>query len=196
MTLPLDPSPAPPAPAALPWIYPLDEFYARAGLSLPRIERITGDEVPEPYRTLLVHKNDMTPTLEEFYRCDIHLEVLRSEQRGDFYFREVVLRLNDSERPVEFGANKISLRLFAAPIRRVILEERVPLGHILKTSNVPHHGSPKAYLRVETDALMNRAFGLTGPTLLYGRRNTIWDPEERPLSEIVEILPPFPAPEH
>jgi len=25
---------------------------------------------------------------------------------------------------------------------------------------------------------------------LYGRRNTLFDPQERPLAEIVEILPP------
>jgi hypothetical protein len=50
---------------ALPYVYPLDEFYARSGLPLPRIERTSGEEVPEPYRSLLVHQNDMTPTLEQ-----------------------------------------------------------------------------------------------------------------------------------
>ena len=46
------------------YAYPLSDFYARAKLPLPRIEVIPGDEVPEPYKSLLVHENDMTPTLD------------------------------------------------------------------------------------------------------------------------------------
>src|SRR5215475_321441 len=100
------------APAALPFVYPLDEFYARAALPLPNIERIQGDKMPEPYRSLLVHERDMTPTLEKFHNSDIHLKILKREQRNEFYFREVVLLLNGSDMPVEFGANKVSLALF------------------------------------------------------------------------------------
>src|SRR5437016_1980426 len=88
-------------PAAVPFVYPLDDFYARAGLPLPKFERIPGEQVPEPYRSLLVHERDMTPTLEEFHGSGIHLKILRSEQRDDFYFREVALHLNGSETPVE-----------------------------------------------------------------------------------------------
>ena len=32
--------------------------------------------------------------------------------------------------------------------------------------------------------------GLTGAQVLYGRRNTLFDADDRPLAEIVEILPP------
>src|SRR5437764_421413 len=95
---------SPTAPAAVPWAYPLDDFYARAGLPLPAIERIAGEDVPQPYRSLLVHERDMTPTLEEFHGGNIHLKILGRVQRADFYFREVALLLNGSDRPVEFGA--------------------------------------------------------------------------------------------
>jgi len=86
----LSPSPA----AALPFVYPLDDFYAGAGLRLPNFERLTGEQVPEPYRSLLVHENDMTPTLQQFHRANIHLKILGRAQRDDFYFREVVLQLD------------------------------------------------------------------------------------------------------
>ncbi len=185
--------PLTPAPSVLPWVYPLDEFYAREGLPLPKIERIAADEVPEPYRRLLVHGHDMTPTLQEFHGSMIHLEILRSDPRGDFYFREVMLRLDRDDTPVEFGANKISIELFPPLPRRLILEERLPLGQILKQCEVPHRTAAKAFLRLESDALINRAFGLDASRTLYGRRATIWDPRQRPLSEIVEILPPLPA---
>ena len=81
--------------------HPLDEFYAHAGRKLPHIEVLAGPAVPQPYRKLLVHDGDMTPTLENFYDASIHLEVLKREQHGDFYFRQVVLHTDDTNQPVE-----------------------------------------------------------------------------------------------
>src|SRR5689334_5146854 len=95
--------------AALPYAHPLDEFYARAGLKLPKIDRIADQDLPQPYRSLLSHEKDMTPTLEKHHGAEIHLRVLGRERRGDFYFREVVLELDGSNTPVEFGAIKMSL---------------------------------------------------------------------------------------
>jgi hypothetical protein len=178
-------------PAAVPYVYPLDDFYARAGLPLPAIERIQGTEVPEPYRSLLVHEKDMTPTLENFHQTEIHLRTLSSEQRGDFYFREVALQLVGSARPVEFGANKVSLILFPPKARQLILEERLPLGRILKDCQIPHSTVAKAFFRVQPDNLIKEVLGMPQAKLLYGRKATILDAQKRPLSEIVEILPPL-----
>jgi len=184
-------SPTPPAtPTALPIAYPLDDFYAQAGLPLPAIEAVAGDDVPEPYKSLLVHQDDMTPTLEKFHGDTIHLRVLRRQQRDDFYFREVVLVTDKDERPVEFGAIKINLSIFLPGARQQILEERLPLGHILADCTVTHTSRPKAFLRVQSDALINSVLQIQGTHTLYGRRNTLWDPQQRPLAEIVEILPP------
>src|SRR5687768_804489 len=90
-------------------LYPLDMLYLEVGLSLPRVSRVAGEEVPEPYRRLLVHDNDMTPTLEAFHRERIHLRVTRWRIDEDTYARQVVLTLDDSGRPVEFGAIVIYL---------------------------------------------------------------------------------------
>ena len=174
----------------MPFVYPLDEFYARAGLTLPPVERLSGDQVPEPYRELLVHDNDMTPTLEKFHGGDIHLRILNREQRGDFYFRQVVLQMDGSNQPVEFGANKVSLALFPPKARQLILEERVPLGRILKDCALAHSTTAKAFFRVTPDALICDVLGLDTRSDLYGRKATIVDAQKRPLSEIVEILPP------
>ena len=170
--------------------YPLSEFYSHAKLPLPRIETIPGDAVPEPFKSLLVHHNDMTPTLEAFHKADIHLEILSRERRGDFYFREVVLRLNAADRPVEFGANKIYLGRFSEEAQDLILQEEIPLGRVLQQCEVKHRTEAKFFLRVESDELINGAFGLPQPVTLYGRKAVICDLQGRPLSEIVEILPP------
>jgi chorismate-pyruvate lyase len=177
--------------AAVPFLHPLDDFYVQQGMALPSIEVIDGADVPEPYGKLLVHSADMTPTLEAFHGCKVHLQVLRRQQRDDFYFREVVLLLNGSDQPVEFGAIKINLALFPSVARREILEERLPLGQILHQNKISHASKPKAYLRVEADDFIRSALKMSESSALYGRRNTLSDPMQRSLAEIVEILPPI-----
>jgi chorismate-pyruvate lyase len=172
------------------YVYPLSEFYAHAKLPLPVIEQVPGDAVPEPFKSLLVHHNDMTPTLEAFYQSDIHLEIVSRERRGEFYFREVVLHLNGTDQPVEFGANKVYIGRFPDEARDLILQEHVPLGRILKDCGVKHRTEARAFLRVEADAIMAAKFDLPAPAPLYGRKAVISDLQGRPLSEIVEILPP------
>jgi hypothetical protein len=173
-----------------PVAYPLDDFYARAGLPLPVIEVIAGTEIPEPYRHLLVHGEDMTSTLQRFHGGPIGLHLLSSQLRDNWYFREVVLTVEGQETPVEFGAIRISLALFPPAVRHQILEERIPLGRLLRQHSVPHASRPKAFFRIEADSLMIGALGLRGPATLFGRRNTLLDSVRRPLAEVVEILPP------
>lgn len=174
---------------SLQFAQPLAEFYAQGGVRFPHIERMEGAEMPEPYRTLLVHAHDMTPTLERHHGGRIHLQVLRSERRGDQYHREVVLRLDGSDRAVEFGANHISLDLYPAAAQQLILKEYVPLGSILAQFNIEHTCHASAYLRITADALISQQLELPEGSTLYGRRNTLRNVQGQSLSEIVEILP-------
>ena len=169
--------------------HPLRDFYDLAGLPLPRMESIPGVNVPEPSHTLLVHENDMTPTLERHHGSRIHLRVLRSRRQGRFYYREVVLLLDGTEQPVEFGANKVDLQLYPPAAQDLILKEYVPLGSILAQFRIAHTCHPSAYLRIEPDELISRELQLSKPVPLYGRRNTLKNPQGEALSEIVEILP-------
>lgn len=180
------------SPGVLPYAYPLDDFYAQQGMALPPIDAVPGEEVPEPYKTLLVHRNDMTPTLEEFHGGPIHVTAMRRQQRDTFYYREVVLSRDCDNAPVEFGAIKINLGLFPAAAQNEILSERIPLGRILAAHKIKHTSRPKAFLRVQSDDFINRALQLTGAHTLYGRRNTLWSSAHQPLAEVVEILPPEP----
>jgi chorismate-pyruvate lyase len=168
--------------------YPLDLFYAEAGLSLPPFQRVEGQSLPQPWRDLLVHCNDMTPTLENFYGKNIHIRVLQRWQVEDEYYRQVVLHLEGSEEPVEFGANRIRLGFFPEEARRLILEEREPLGHILRDFGVTHTCEPNAFLRVASDAVINEALDLRGAHILHGRHNRLFDQEGNLISEVVEIL--------
>lgn len=171
-------------------LYPLDLFYAAAGLTLPPFSRVAGEEVPEPYRQLLVHANDMTPTLEAFHGEKIHLRLVRRHLEGAAYCRQVVLTTDESERPVEFGAIVIHTDHFPPAAREQVLGGYTPLGTILAEHNIRHESCPQGFFRVEADGEMNRALGLNGDYTLYGRRNLLLAPEGLKLAEVLEILPP------
>ena len=171
-------------------LYPFGEFYAQAGRALPPVWQVEGSEVPEPCRQLLVHDSDMTPTLEAFHGERIHLRVLARRLDGAAYARQVVLTLNGSARPVEFGAIVIHLEHFPPDAREAIMEGRRPLGTILHDHRIAHQSRPVSFIRLTSDSVMNEALHLPEPQPLYGRRNVIWDADENPLADIVEILPP------
>ena len=174
-------------------LYPLDVVYAQVGAPLPPASRIAGEEVPEPYKQLLVHRNDMTPTLEAFHGDRIHLRVSRWRLEGESYLRQVVLLLNGSDRPVEFGAIVIHTDRFPPAAREVILEGQSPLGTILATHGIEHTSCPQAFLRVLSNDGINEALGLSPPQVLYGRRNVLSDSGGEKRAEVLEILPPLTA---
>lgn len=171
-------------------LYPLDEFYVKSKVPLPPVEAIAESDVPEPYKQLLVHKNDMTPTLEQFHSGRIHIRVLDKRNDGDEYAREVVLLLNGSEQPVEFGAIVIHLQHFSQAARAQILDGKQPLGTILAINKMEHRSKPLAFIRVTSDAVIKTALKLEGQHELYGRRNVLFDARGNTLADVLEILPP------
>ncbi len=183
-------NPAAQSSSVSPLLYPLDDFYTRMGRELPAIQPIDGDIMPEPYKSLLVHQDDMTPTLQNFHRDSIHVHALHTEERDNYYFREVLLELDETERPVEYGVIKINLSLVPDDTRHEIIEAHLPLGQILFAHDVLHESRPKAYLQMDADEHISGVLRLDNTHKLYGRRNTLTDTNGRPLAEIVEILPP------
>jgi hypothetical protein len=179
-----------PGPAGSGAAHPLDTFYAMAGLPLPQLRNLSGRTIPQPYRGLLVHTRDMTPTLEAFYGETIDLQVLRRRLQGGEYLRQVVLRLRVSGHPVEFGANRVKLDAFPEKVRNAILAEREPLGHLLRDFAVEHSCQPNAFVRLHADPLIAAALGIDEGRALYGRHNRLFDLRGRLLSEVVEILAP------
>jgi chorismate-pyruvate lyase len=168
----------------------ITEFYARRGQAALFWAPIEAAAVPEPYRSLLVHWTDMTSTLENFYKEKLRVQVLARHLSGQDYFREVALWLDPSGRRVAYGATRVRLGLVPADVGREILREEEPLGRILTESGVEFSSQPRAYVQIVPDDFINRSLDLAGPQVLYGRRNTLVDPWERTLADIVEILPP------
>src|SRR5467141_742102 len=111
-------------------LYPLNEFYEQSGLPLPAAVQVAAGDVPEPYRTLLVHEREMTPTLESAYNCSVVLRVRKYALRHNVLSREVVL-IGGAATAVAFCAIKIYLEHFPSEAKRLVLERTRPLGTIL-----------------------------------------------------------------
>jgi hypothetical protein len=178
------------SPAAVPppWMALLQRFYGPTGQPVPTIELLENDAVPQPYKGLLVHSADMTPTLEGFFEQPLALQVLGREVLGEFYLREVVLSLRNDRHPVEYGVIRIFLDHFPPRGRRRILEEQSPLGSILQSEAIAHLSWPQAFFRTRADARLQTVLQLAQPCDLFGRRNVLLDGSRRLLAEVIEIL--------
>jgi len=168
---------------------PLHYFYERRDLDLPPLDFIEGPTMPEPYRGLLVHEKDMTPTLAAYHGSDLSLEVLDKEFNNDYLLRLVILRRKDTLMPVECGAIGIHLNMFDPVPRRMIEEGRIPLGGILQQQAIPHYGSPRGYFQTAADEIMANALGEEVDEILCGRCNELSFPDGYAFADIVEILP-------
>ena len=168
----------------------LEEFYSESGFPPPLLTRIEGNELPEPYQSLLVHQQDLTLMLKKYYQQLIHLRILGERLKGDVYSREYVLLLDENERLVEFGGIKIHLSFLSNEVRRRVMKGRRPLGHILEENKIRHRSRPGFYFHLTSGPAINRALNLVGPNLLYGRCSTLIDAKLRPLAELFEVLEP------
>lgn len=171
-------------------LYPLTLFFASSGHPLPPCENIAGEEMPEPYRGLLVHRGDMTSRLEEFHGSPLRLRVLHCEQTPAAYRREVLLCTETTGLPVEYGAIEIHLEAFDPALRELILEARQPLGGLLNAHGVRYRSEPKAFIKLAPDTEMNALFETDPAHELYGRCNVLLGERGETLARIVEVLRP------
>jgi chorismate-pyruvate lyase len=170
--------------------YPMNEFYKGSGVPLPHVVQIQGPDMPNPFRDLLVHNRDMTPTLTEAYQREMKLRILNRFIDHAVFSRQIVLEAEGSGEVAVFAAIKIYLDLFEAESKRIILEGKKAFGSILHEQRIVHSSRPQAYIQVESDATINNALGLAGQHVLYGRRSALLNASEVPLAQVLEILPP------
>ena len=147
---------------------------------------VAPEDVPSPYRELLVHDRDMTSTLARHHGGDIDLKLLEMRQKNRVYTRTVLLLCR--EQPVEYGWITIFLDSFPETAHELILEARHPLGWILEELQIDYVCDPSLFFRVEPDASL-QALLKTKASTLYGRGNRITSREGEMMADVIEILP-------
>lgn len=174
---------------ALHRLLPFHFFYEKRRKELPDFTFLEGDEVPYPYRSLLVHQNDMTPTLAAFHHSKLTLHVHEQEANENFVMRLVSLHSANTGIPVEYGAIAIQLGELPEDVRREVIAGEKPLGGILGEYSVEHSGNPSVYFSVPADDLISAALVQEEGENLYGRCNQLIDADGMVFADIVEILP-------
>jgi chorismate-pyruvate lyase len=160
------------------------------GTAPPKLERVEADEVPQPYRDLLVHTVHMTVTVEKYYADAVDVQVLELSHIDNTYTRQIVLALRASGHIVQYGLVQIDLDALTAVVRDRILEGKTPLGRVLIEHDVLRHIEPAGYFRVT----LNNHFQhwlRTEATTTYGRMGVIHT-DHRPAIRVLEILTPVP----
>jgi hypothetical protein len=156
---------------------------------VPEYEEVPADEVPEPYRGLLVHEHHMTVTVEAFHGDLVNVRVLERVHAGDTYARKILLELQGTGRVVQFGIVRINLGFTSPAVREAIVAEGTPLGRVLIEHGVLRRIEPTQFLRVIPGPAMMRWFGLDRPRPTYGRLAYIHC-DNQPAVELLEVVTP------
>jgi chorismate-pyruvate lyase len=159
------------------------------GDDVAAVETVPPDQVPEPYRRLLVHKHHMTVTVEKFYGDKVDVKVLVARRDGDDYVRKILLTLHGSGKVVQFGLPRVNLSLLSEKVRGEIVAGGTPLGRVLIQNHVLRRIEPVAYLAVSLGPGLARPFDVPLGTVTYGRTGVIFT-DNRPAIEVLEILAP------
>ena len=146
----------------------------------------TGD-VPPPHHALLVHTEHMTATLARHHGRPVALRVLQFRLDGDYYSREIVLTLADTETIVEYGVVRLDLSVVSEAVRDDIVRRRAPLGDILIRHDVLRRIEPQWYLRFEERSPILGQFGGADVDTAYGRLGTIYC-DDAPAIELLEVV--------
>ena len=168
-------------------LFPLDLLYEHAGVPPPKVVRIAPDKIPPPYRSLLVHEDSMTATLEHHFGGPLGLRTLSTRMSAAGYFRRVLLVRADTGHPVAMGAARVTLGAFPPRVRARILDNDVPLGRLLHGEGIDYVSRPQAFLAVTPNAEMMGVFWMRRPQTLFGRRTDMIHRGNQ-IGDIVEIL--------
>lgn len=158
----------------------LAQFEQLAGLfgDLPRdyernVRVLSRDEVPEPQRGLLGHRSHMTVVLEHWYDSPVEVVVFREWHKDPYYARVIQLRLQGTERVVEYGIMRIDLRACGDEAREAILSHSAPLGRVLIGADLLTEVEYDSFLEFMPDPALMAALEVKETEPFYGRLASI-----------------------
>jgi chorismate-pyruvate lyase len=152
-------------------------------------EALSPEEVPSPYRELLVHEHHMTVTVEAHHGDKVNVQIENRRHDGPYYARRIFLALQKSGRVVQYGLVRIDLRHCSPAVRTEIIAGETPLGRILINHDVLRRIEPTGFLRVVPGPALVDRFGLSEPTPSCGRLAYIHC-DGKPAIELLEVVAP------
>lgn len=156
--------------------------------AVPTYQSVAPDQMPEPFRSLLVHDRHMTIAMEDFHQCKITVRVLQRRQFDGWYARQILLEKVGSAEVVQGGIVRIHLYMLDAPVQAAILKEDTPLGHVLINNNVMRHIHVTSFLRLEPGPALAAWPGFDSMSPAWGRLGIIYC-NHQPAIELFELVP-------
>ena len=154
------------------------------------IEHVPVSAVPEPYRTLLVHNNHMTATMELFHGTPVDVKVLARHIEAETYNRKIILTRPDTGAVVQFAFAQFDLHSVSEAVRSDILSERIPLGRVLISHGIACQIEVNAILKVTLGAGLSELLHSPVNVLTYGRAAQILC-NDKPTFNVIEVLAPI-----
>ncbi|MHB8972599.1 MAG: hypothetical protein ACYC3X_21585 [Pirellulaceae bacterium] len=151
---------------------------------------VTADALPPDYRRLLDHHDHMTVTLESAWGCPVAVEVKRRRVTRNRYERKSILRAARGGRVLQYCLVRLRCDCLDETVREEIEAEQIPLGRILIHHNMLRKVQMLALWKITTGPDLRSAFGLSQPTVTYGRTALIYLNAD-PAVELLEILAPL-----
>jgi hypothetical protein len=171
----------------------VDLFPEREPLFLAA-EHVPSATIPEPYRSLLVHDQHMTVTMEAHHGCPVDVRILQRRLEGDIYSRKIVLVKSGTPTVVQFGIVRFDLSYITRAVRDEILAGEKPLGRVLIDHNVLRQIDLGAVLRITAGPSLAEYLQMPVGGLTYGRLATIFC-NRKPAVDLLEVpAPSVPAP--
>lgn len=155
------------------------------------MEVVHSSDIPPPIHQVLVHNSDMTSKLSFFYQGEIRIHALHKEFKEPYLLREVILKKEENNQPVEYGAIQIDLSNLPEAAQAKILEFRTPFGAILKQFDVLYKSKPTLFFKVLADSYLIDLLQIKEQQWLFGRSNVLMKDNGEVLADVVEILPPI-----
>jgi chorismate-pyruvate lyase len=161
-------------------------FYA-APEEMGGCEEVTGDSLPDSYRTLLDHNAHMTVTVEAFHKSLIDVEVLAVNKDDGQYSRKILLKRQVDGKVVQFGIVRLQFDYLSDEVRDEIISQKIPLGRVLIQHNVLREVQLVSLWKIEPGAEILQLFNKQPGDIVYGRTALIYCNGE-PAVELLEIV--------
>lgn len=157
---------------------------------MTQAEHVPGTTVPEPYRSLLVHDQHMTVTMENYHQSPVDVKVIDSHLEGEQYSRKILLTKSGTDTVVQFGIVRFDFRYVTPAVKEEILAGNIPLGRVLITHNVLRHIDLGAIVRFTAGPGLASYLQMDAGQITYGRLATIFC-NNRPAVDLLEISAPL-----
>lgn len=173
-------------------LHKLSSLFPDGGQLFDLVEHIPASTTPEPYKSLLVHEQHMTVTMEEFYHCGVDVQVTFEEWSEPHYHREILLTRAGTNEVVQFGLVRFDFTYVTPAVKAEILAKKLPLGRVLIQHNVLRHIDLGAILKITPGPALRTHLQLTDSSPVYGRMATIFC-NCHPAVDLLEVAAPVGA---